>query len=85
MDGREAYVVWIAPLDPLERSKMTSDANEERTVDFHVVWNVDMTSTHDPRTSVADVELSTVQTNIAVILIPISDDMRQDQTNDKLT
>ena len=44
-----------------------------------------MTRTHDPRTSVADVKLSTVQTNVTVILRPISDDTRQDQTNDKLT
>jgi hypothetical protein len=75
-------MVWMGPL---ERLKMTSDANEEHTIDFHIVGNLNMTNTHDPRTSVTDVKLSAVQTNVTVILRSISDDTRQDRTINKLT
>ena len=61
-------MVWMGPLDPFERLEMTSNANEEHTVVFHTVGKVDMADTHDPGTSVADVKLSAIQTNVTVIL-----------------
>jgi hypothetical protein len=66
-------MVWLGPLEPL---KMTSDANEEHTVDLRTVGKINMTGTHDTRTLVADIKVAAVQTNVTEILRSTSDNTR---------
>jgi hypothetical protein len=66
-------MVWLTPL---ERPKMTGNANEEHSVDVCTGGKGNVTDTHDARAYVAYIEVTTVQANVTVVLKQISTNMR---------